>query len=216
MQPRCLWNWLLMSCAAVAAAQTGSQVFTIPAGTSVAVRTIDRISSKKADLNREYAASIADAVLTNGVTAIPRGARAVLTVEQVKGTKGLWGRASLNLKLTAVVLNEQRVDLQTDELSSQSASQAKKTATYGGIGAAAGAGIGALAGGGFGAAIGALAGGTAGAAEAGIQHERVNIEPETRLVFTLTQPASLHSVVPVTAEKAPAPLIPPPPPPPQS
>ncbi len=214
-----------MVCIASGNAQSNTSSLTIPQGTAITVRTIDKIESKKADLDRDYAASIGDPVTVNGVVLIPQGTSAILRIREAKGTKGLWGRASLKLKLIAVMVNGQRLYLDAEEYSSESGSQGAKTAKHAGVGAAAGAGIGALAGGGLGAVIGALAGGGAGAAEGAIRGEKITIAAETKLSFQLTQPLQMATPnsAPAAAqappstnrtieEKAPPPLAPPPPP----
>ncbi len=63
------------------------------------------------------------------------------------------------------------------------------------IGAGTGAVIGGLAGGGLGAGIGAAAGGAAGAVGGVIMGKSVEIAPETRFTYRLTQPVVINSHV---------------------
>src|ERR1700685_650484 len=76
------------------------QGITLPAGTEIAIRTVDRIASKNADLKREYAASLDDPIVVNGMTVVPANADAVLRVTDVKNPK--LRRASLAISLVAV------------------------------------------------------------------------------------------------------------------
>jgi hypothetical protein len=164
----------------------------IPAGTSISVQTIDVIDSRNADLSREYTASLADPLLVNNAIAVPRGAQAFLRVTQLEQAGKLSGRASLALQVVAIVVNGQRVPVQTGEAVAQSKSQTRKTATRGGIGAGLGAGLGALLGGGKGAAIGAITGAAAGATSAALSGERIQVPSETKLTFTLNQAAAIQ------------------------
>jgi len=47
------------------------QSITLPVGTEIAISTIDRIDSKTADKNKEYAASLDDPVIVDGVEVVP-------------------------------------------------------------------------------------------------------------------------------------------------
>lgn len=174
----------------VVARAAAPQGFTLPAGTVIAVRTIDAIDSKTAENNRdkEYAASLDDPVIdANGVTVVPANTNAFMRVTDVKNSK--IGRASLSLSLVAVTVNGQKVKVETDKVDSKSGSRAKRTATGALIGAGTGAGIGALAGGPVGAAVGAVAGAAVGTATAVVTREGLKIPSETRYTYTLAQPA---------------------------
>jgi outer membrane lipoprotein SlyB len=160
---------------------------TLPVGTEIAIRTIDSINSKKADLYKEYAASLDDPVVVNGATVIPADTKAVLKLTELQSS-GLTHRASLSLTLIAVMIAGQRVDVQTGSVDSQAGSPAKRTLAGAGIGAGTGAAIGAMAGGGLGAAIGAAIGGAGGAAAGKMKGKPVEIPSETRFTYKLTQP----------------------------
>jgi len=171
-------------------AQPGA--ITLPVGTEIAVRTIDRIDSKKAGLNREYAASLDDPITLDGVEVAPANANAILRVTEVK-SPGLTHRASMSTCLVAVTINGKRVNVETANVDSQAGSQAKRTLTGTAAGAGAGAAIGAAAGGGAGAAIGAGAGAAAGTVAGKLTGKGVEIASETRFTFKLTQPVVIDS-----------------------
>ena len=199
------------------------QSITLPAGTQIAISTVDRINSKTADLKREYAASVDDPVIVNGVTVVPERADAFLRVTDVKNSR--LKRASMSISLIAVTVNGQRVAVDTDTVDSQSGSKVKRTAIGAGAGAATGAAIGAAVGGATGAGIGAGVGSVTGAGVGILTGKPVEISPETRFTYKLTQPvvidyqaaAAPQAMVPRT-QQAPAdtalPAIAPPPPPP--
>ena len=163
----------------------------IPSGTSVSIRTIDAIDSKNADLGKNYAASLAEPLVVNGVTIAPQNADARLRVTEAKNSGAIKGRASLTLHLDQLFINGQWVIVDTGDTVSTSKSQGAKTAKRSALGAGLGAIIGGIAGGGAGAAIGAGAGGAVGAGTAMANAERIKVAPETRLTFTLTQSAQV-------------------------
>jgi outer membrane lipoprotein SlyB len=163
------------------------QSITLPAGTAISISTIDRINSKKADTHREYAANIDDPVIVDGVTVIPAKTSAFLRVSDIHSA-GYKRRASLNTSLVAVMINGQRVEVNTDKIDSESGSQVKRTVTGTAVGAGAGAAIGGAIGGGAGAGIGAGVGAAGGAVAGKIFGKAVEIAPETRFTYTLTDP----------------------------
>jgi uncharacterized protein YcfJ len=179
-------------CLILCAAQAQPQSITLPVGTEISVRTVDRIDSKSAKLNRDYAATLDDPIVVDGVTVVPANTNGFLQVTD-KQRSGFTRRASLSISLVAVTVNGQRVAVETDKVDSKSGSQAKRTATGTAIGAGTGAVIGGLAGGGLGAGIGAAAGGAAGAVGGVLLGKTVEIAPETRFTYRLTQPVVVNS-----------------------
>ena len=171
----------------------------IPSGTAVSIRTIDAIDSKTANLGKNYAASLAEPLVLDGVTVAPLNADARLRVVQSKQAGAVKGRASLTLRLDQVFINGQWVIVDTGDTVTTSKSQGAKTAKHSAIGAGLGAIIGGIAGGGAGAAIGAGAGGAVGAGTAMANAERIKVAPETRLTFTLTQSAQIPGGAPAAA-----------------
>jgi hypothetical protein len=157
---------------------------TLPVGTEIAVRTSDRINSKQADLHKEYAATVDDAVIVDGVTVVPAKANAFVRVTDKS-------RASLSISLIAVTINGQRVEVNTDKIDSRRGSTVKRTAIGAGAGAGTGAAIGGIAGGGAGAGIGAAVGAAAGGIFGHATAKPVEIAPETRFTYRLTQPAAI-------------------------
>jgi hypothetical protein len=173
-------------CLLVQGAPAQQQSITLPVGTEIAISTIDRINSKKADSRREYAATLDDPVIVDGVTVIPAKTSAFLRVSDIQSA-GYSRRASLATSLVAVMINGQKVEVNTDKVDSKSGSQVKRTATGAAVGAGTGAAIGGALGGGAGAGIGAGVGAAGGAVAGKIFGKAVEIAPETRFTYTLTQ-----------------------------
>jgi hypothetical protein len=168
-----------------------AQTITLPAGTEISIRTVDRIDSKKDRARKEYAATLDDAIIVNDVTVVPAQSNAFVRVtDKSKG--------SLSTSLTGLVVNGQRVDVNTDKIDSRRGSTAKRTGIGAAAGAGAGAGIGAIAGGGAGAGIGAAVGAVSGGILGHMTAKPIEIAPETRFTYRLTDPVSI-SVQPVDA-----------------
>lgn len=174
------------------AAARAPMFVTVPAGTRISVRTIDRIDSSKNHPGDRFEASLEQSLTIDGNVVVAKGADVYgrLTESNKSGT--FTGRSELQLELTGIAVNGQTVPLVTGEYEltgkSRGASTAKRTIG----GAAVGSIIGALAGGGRGAGIGALAGGGAGAgSEIITKGDQVKIPSETLLDFTLRQEVAI-------------------------
>jgi hypothetical protein len=160
----------------------------LPAGTVVTVRLAQAVGSKISHSGDTFAATLAEPVVLNGVTAIPAGARAEGTVVQAEPLGRFKGGALLRLTLNTVSINGTPHQVKTAAVSRLEKGKGKRSAVMIGGGAGLGALIGGLAGGGKGAAIGAAAGagaGTAGTAFTG--NKNIELPAESLLSFRLTQ-----------------------------
>jgi len=165
---------------------------TIPAGTRISVRTIDRIDSTQNHVGDRFQASLEEPLTVDGNIVVAKGADVYGRLAESKESGTFTGRSQLQLELTGIVINEQTIPVVTGEYEltgkSRGASTAKRTIG----GAAIGSIIGALAGGGKGAAIGAGVGGGVGAgSEIITKGDQVKIPSETLLDFTLRQDVSV-------------------------
>ena len=167
----------------------GSQ---IPVGTAITVRMIDGVDSEQTRLGQTFRASLDEPIEVNGQTLIPRGADCVVKLVEDRESGKFAGRTVLTLALQQVQANGRMIDVTTGDVSQASGSRGARTAKVVGGTTAVGAIIGAIAGGGTGAAIGAASGAAVGgAAQVMTKGQRVKIPSETRLTFTLQQPANL-------------------------
>ena len=165
---------------------------TIPAGTLISVRTIDRIDSTKNHVGDRFQASLEEPLTVDGNIVVAKGADVYGRLAESKESGTFTGRSQLQLELTGIVINGRTIPVVTGEYEltgkSRGASTAKRTIG----GAAIGSIIGALAGGGKGAAIGAGVGGGVGAgSEIITKGDQVKIPSETLLDFTLQQDLSI-------------------------
>jgi len=184
-----------------------SQTITLPAGTEIKIRAINKIDSKTADENREYAASLAEAVVVNGVKVLPAQTSVFFRATDI--VQPSYRRAaSLKLSLIAVMVSGQRISVETSKLESQGEAQGKKTAKYALVGGAPGAAFGFIFGGLHGAKVMAVVGTAGGVLVAGLLRKGVEIPPETRFTYKLSKDAVM-----TLPGRAPSPVAPPPPPP---
>lgn len=180
-----------------AAPQPVTRRVTIPAGTTVPIIMTNAMSTKTAQPNQMFHASLASDVMVHGVVAIPLGAPVLGQVIDAKEAAHFKGRSFLSLDLTQVTVYGKKIPLQTDTFNKEGKARGRNTAEKTGGGAVLGALIGALAGGGKGAAIGALAGGSAGAGvNAVTRGQEVQIPSESRIDFHLQAPVTLTVQIP--------------------
>ena len=158
---------------------------TVPAGTEMIVSLDQSVSSKTAKVGDKLASSVAQSVMGNGKTVIPKGSKATVSVVGVQASGRLSTPAQLSLRVTSVVVNGKAVAVASNLWTQSGTSHNKRNVVAIGGGTAAGALIGAIAGGGKGAAIGAAVGagaGTVGAAATG--KKDIEFPSETQLRFT--------------------------------
>jgi hypothetical protein len=163
------------------------------AGTAITIRMIDSIDSQRDQMGKTFRASLDEPVVdSNGNTIIARGADAVVKLVDDRESGKITGKTILTLNLVSISVNGRMVDVNSMNVTEQSASRTGRSEKVIGGTAAVGAIIGAIAGGGKGAAIGAGAGAGAGTvAEVATKGQRVHIPSETRLTFTLQDPVRL-------------------------
>jgi hypothetical protein len=164
---------------------------TIPAGTIISVRTIDKIDAHDASEARVYPATVStDVVDTDNKVVIPRGSDVELTIRDI-------GHNELSLDIEAIVIAGKRYGVATYDVTQGGEKKNGvggngRTAKFVGGGALFGTILGAVTGGGKGAGIGALAGGAAGAiGQTATRGKRVRVPSETVLTFQLKAPLVL-------------------------
>jgi hypothetical protein len=160
-------------------------VVTLAAGTILAVRIGEAISSSRKQPGDSFLATLTQPLVIDGWIIAERGARVEGRV--VEAAPAGRGRDVSHLAVSIVRIataDGQNIRIRTEPYTKDGASQAAMDAAKVGGGAAIGAVIGALAGGGKGAAIGAGAGGAVGAGDVLLTRGKpVEIPVETRVSF---------------------------------
>jgi len=161
-------------------------VVDLPSGARIRVRLDQDLGSKISRAGDSFTATVADDVVVNGQTVIPKGARAEGAVIDARPLGRFKGGALLEVRLERVHTQWGSYPVATSSIERAEKGKGRRTAKFAGGGGAFGALIGGLAGGGKGAVIGALAGGGAGAAGSAFTGNReIFLPAETLLTFRL-------------------------------
>jgi hypothetical protein len=162
------------------------QVVDLPAGTRLRVSLDQDLGSKISQPGDSFNATIADDVVVNGETVIPRGSRAEGTVIDAKPLGRIKGGAVLQIRLERVQTNWGSYPVATSSIERAEKGKGKRTGLFAGGGGAFGAIIGGVAGGRKGALIGGVAGAGAGTATSAFTGNKEIVLPaETLLTFHL-------------------------------
>jgi hypothetical protein len=158
----------------------------LPAGTHLRVRLDQDLGSKISHAGDSFTATVADVVVLNDQTIVPKGARAEGTVIEARRLGHFKGGAVLEVRLERVRTRWGSYPVATSTIERAEKGKGHRTAELAGGGGAFGALIGGIAGGGKGALVGALAGGGAGTAGSAFTGNReIFLPAETVLTFHL-------------------------------
>ena len=160
---------------------------TIPAGSTLAVRIDQRISTRDNGAGDTFSGEVVEPILASDSSVlIPKGAP-VAGVVDISHERGRFkGRSMLSLRLTTITLRGRRYSLDTSDVDRSKKGKGKRSVALIGGGSGLGMLIGGLASGGKGLAIGGLLGGGAGTAAAGLTGNRDTVLPaESVLRFRL-------------------------------
>jgi hypothetical protein len=132
-------------------------------------------------------------IVRDDLTVLPAGTPLTGSVVAVERSGKVKGLASLSVRFTSLVIDDERYELAASSVSRQAASTKKKDATKVGIGTGAGAVIGAIVGGGKGAAIGAGVGAAGGTGYVmSTRGEEVKLASGTAVSITLSAPLTVR------------------------
>lgn len=166
----------------------------VPKQTPIHITLNQALASNQSRPGEHFEATLADPVIVDGKTVIPRGARVEGRVVDAHPSGRLMGRARLRAELDSINVNGHTYDIRTTSYSREGSAHKKRNLLWIGGGAAGGTLIGALAGGGEGALIGGPVGAGAGTAVVLItgKHD-IKLPAETHLTFKLAEPVSINS-----------------------
>lgn len=168
----------------------------MPAGTEIAVRTVETVDSRDARANQTFAALVEqDVESESGRVIVPKGSHARLIIRHLS-SGGTIGSPEMALDVQSIVVDGRTYQVNTTDLtlgSDTGIGKNKRTAETTGGGALIGTIIGAIAGGGKGAAIGAVVGAAGGAgAQVLTRGHDVRVPAETILRFRLDRAVALQ------------------------
>jgi hypothetical protein len=156
---------------------------TIPAGTTLVVRTIDGISSSD-KAGKRFAGKLDSSLVVSGNVVVPAGSKVYGRVNNSQSAGRAFGQSQLSISLTEISVNGQLVPIVTKNSLHSGTPSGRKTVR----GAGTGALIGAAFDGGNGAAKGAAIGAAASLSRPG---QPVVVPGGTLLDFQLAAPISL-------------------------
>ncbi len=151
------------------------------------------LASDTSQLEEAVRATVRRAVVVDGLDVLPAGTVVHGTVTDVAQSAKVKGRARLAVRFNDVVLDDERVGIESATITREAASTKGKDAKKVGIPAAGGAVLGAIIGGGKGAAIGTAVGGGVGAAAVmSTRGEEVRIPAGTSFNIRLREPLTVR------------------------
>ena len=166
---------------------------TVPAGTELAVRLGQEISSATASDGAAFEGTLAEALVVNGTEVAAMGSAVTGKVTHAVSSGRLNRPAELSLVLTSLTAKGgETVEISTSAWSMKGESHKKRNIEMIGGGGGAGALVGALAGGKKGALIGGVVGAGAGTGVAAVTGKKeIVLAPETKLTFKLSESATV-------------------------
>ena len=199
MWPKNKYLWIAIPVLLLAAGVVGvstmnrPQSVVVPAGTEIQVRLEQSIASNRSTSGDPFQATVAEPIVINEKTVIPKGAPVKGRIVSAHESGRLEGVARLRLALDSVEVNGRQYDLHTSNYGRHGGNHKKRNWAIIGGGGGGGALIGALAGGGKGALIGAPIGAGAGVAAAALTGKKDLVLPaETLLTFELVDPVNVQ------------------------
>jgi hypothetical protein len=166
---------------------------TLPAGTTLRLDLASSIASDTSHVEDPVRATVRQAVVVDGNTVVPMGAKLAGVVTDVAGSGRVKGRARIAYRFNSMHVGEEQYDIATAPTSHLAPATKAQDAKKIGIGAGAGAAIGAILGGGSGAAKGAAIGGGAGTGVVlATKGQEVRLGPGANVTTRLTAPLTLR------------------------
>ena len=166
------------------AAPAASGGITVPAGTSVMVRTIDPIDSKKHKTGYRFTSALEADLVSGGTVVAAKGSMVYGILTEAKQSRRMTGKTELTVVFNQIMIGSQMHPIVSGQLKAVSGSTGKKTAGR----AVRGAAIGGLISGSSGAKTGAKVGVGVSLLTKG---DQVNIPKGTLVEFTLAEALTL-------------------------
>lgn len=162
---------------------------TIPAGTTLSVSVLSNLASNTSKVEDVVKAALANPLVIDGVTVVPKGAEIRGVVSDAKQSGRVKGKASIGLAFDRLTVRGETHQIETAPVVLEAQDKKSDDVKKGGIGAGLGAVVGGIAGGGTGAAIGAVAGGAG--AVLGTKGREIEVPAGTVVNVLLQSPLTL-------------------------
>ena len=107
-------------------ASPGFERVTVPAGSIISVRIADEVDSSHGKIGDLYTGSVDPSLLIGDRVAIPRGTEAHLRMVEDKKGGHLHGKAEVELELVSLVINGQKLDVESNSFKKQQGALAAK------------------------------------------------------------------------------------------
>jgi len=149
---------------------------TLPSGTVIPVRLADEVNSSHGKAGELYTGTVDPSVLVHDHVVIPRGTEAHIRLVEVKKGGHLHGKAKVRLELISLIMNGERLGVETDQPSKKEGAAHAKASAEAKRGAE-----------GTSAMTGNPAG-LPGPVIAAFSAAKVDVKPGSRIEFTLEEP----------------------------
>jgi hypothetical protein len=152
---------------------------TLPSGTTISVRIADEVNSSHNHAGDLITGMVDPSVFIADHVIIPRGTEAHMRVSQDRKGGKLHGKAAVKLELVGLVINKEKLDVDSDNYGKKQGALSAKVKGAGTAGAAGASGA---------ATSATPEGGAAGPIIAVFRAAKVHLPAGTRIPFTLTTP----------------------------
>lgn len=167
----------------------------VPAGTALTVTLAEGISTETNKVGDTFTAHLTEPIIVEGKVVADKGDRVTGRIKELEEPGRVKGRARLELVLTEITTANHAYRLSTEPFTVVAGDNKDRDAAIIAGGAGAGAIIGAVTGGKKGAALGAIIGGGTGTTAVLItKGQQLELKPETRVNFVLSNDVDLPVV----------------------
>ena len=155
-------------------------LITLPTGSTIPVRIADEVNSSHGKAGELYTGTVDPSVLIHDRVVIPRGTEAHVRLVEVKKGGHLHGKAKVRLELVSLIMNGERLGVESDQPSKKEGSAHAKVSAEARKGPE-GAGV-----------MSGNPGAVAGPVIAAFSAAKVDVKPGSRIEFTLESPFSFQ------------------------
>ena len=109
------------------AAPPASPSITVPAGTSMTIRTVESVDSRSHGIGHKFRGQLEGALVVGGVTVAPNGAFVYGVVSSSSQAGNVAGSSQLSIEFTAVMIDDQLYPIATTALNTRTSGEGGRT-----------------------------------------------------------------------------------------